>query len=132
MVQAIASQTLRSAPDMHVARQTLAERINILSRAHDTVIQGGLGSSDHVLAGVGFVEGKPALVELCCFLRFALCRQRFGEFQQIDQRKTLGFCKLQQGWEERILGRAANRCIHCIQNLQAGLTAGGGLMAVID
>ena len=45
MVQAIASQTLRSAPDMNVARQTLAERINILSRAHDTVIQGGLGSS---------------------------------------------------------------------------------------
>ncbi len=45
MVQAIASQTLRSAPDVNIARQTLAERINILSRAHDTVIQGGLGSS---------------------------------------------------------------------------------------
>ncbi len=45
MVQAIASQTLRSAPDVTVARQTLVERITILSRAHDTVIQGGLGSS---------------------------------------------------------------------------------------
>ena len=45
MIQAIASQTLRSAPNLTVARQTLGERITILGRAHDTVIQGGLGSS---------------------------------------------------------------------------------------
>ncbi len=45
MVQAIASQTLRTARDIPSARETLANRIRVLSNAHDTVIQGGLGSS---------------------------------------------------------------------------------------
>lgn len=45
MVQAIASQTLRTASDIPSARRTLSERITVLSNAHDTVIQGGLGSS---------------------------------------------------------------------------------------
>lgn len=45
MVQAIASQTLRSAEDVLSARKTLAARIGVLSAAHDTVIQGGLGTS---------------------------------------------------------------------------------------
>ena len=45
MVQAIASQTLRSAGDLNVARKTLSARIGVLSAAHDTVIQGGLGTS---------------------------------------------------------------------------------------
>ncbi|MDO9414670.1 sensor histidine kinase [Pararhizobium sp.] len=45
MVQAIASQTLRSARDMPTARRTLSDRIAVLSSAHDTVIQGGTGSS---------------------------------------------------------------------------------------
>ncbi|MES5098995.1 HWE histidine kinase domain-containing protein [Agrobacterium sp. BA1120] len=45
MVQAIASQTLRSAEDVSSARKTLSARIGVLSAAHDTVIQGGLGTS---------------------------------------------------------------------------------------
>jgi two-component sensor histidine kinase/PAS domain-containing protein len=45
MVQAIASQTLRTATDIPTARRALSERISVLSLAHDTVIQGGLGSS---------------------------------------------------------------------------------------
>lgn len=45
MVQAIASQTLRSADDLDTARKTLSARIGVLSAAHDTVIQGGLGTS---------------------------------------------------------------------------------------
>ena len=45
MVQAIASQTLRSAKNTTSARQTLSDRISVLSQAHDTVIQGGSGSS---------------------------------------------------------------------------------------
>lgn len=45
MVQAIASQTLRSAEDIASARKTLSSRIGVLSAAHDTVIQGGLGTS---------------------------------------------------------------------------------------
>lgn len=45
MVQAIASQTLRTAKDIPSARRTLMDRIAVLSAAHDTVIQGGLGSS---------------------------------------------------------------------------------------
>ncbi len=45
MVQAIASQTLRSAPDLQTARRTLADRIGVLAYAHDAVIRGGNGSS---------------------------------------------------------------------------------------
>jgi two-component sensor histidine kinase/PAS domain-containing protein len=45
MVQAIASQTLRTAPDMQTARRTLADRIGVLSYAHDAIIKGGSGSS---------------------------------------------------------------------------------------
>lgn len=45
MVQAIASQTLRSAPDLQTARRTLADRIGVLAYAHDAVIKGGNGSS---------------------------------------------------------------------------------------
>lgn len=45
MVQAIASQTLRSAESLDSARKTLSARIGVLSAAHDTVIQGGLGTS---------------------------------------------------------------------------------------
>ncbi|WP_210252959.1 PAS domain-containing sensor histidine kinase [Rhizobium sp. 18065] len=45
MVQAIASQTLRSAPDMQTARRTLSDRIGVLSHAHDAIIKGGNGSS---------------------------------------------------------------------------------------
>ncbi|UJW74585.1 sensor histidine kinase [Rhizobium sp. SL42] len=45
MVQAIASQTLRSAPDMQTARRTLSDRISVLSYAHDAIIKGGNGSS---------------------------------------------------------------------------------------
>lgn len=45
MVQAIASQTLRSAESLETARKTLSARIGVLSAAHDTVIQGGLGTS---------------------------------------------------------------------------------------
>lgn len=45
MVQAIASQTLRSAPDMVSARRTLTDRIAVLANAHDTIVQGGLGTS---------------------------------------------------------------------------------------
>lgn len=46
MVQAIASQTLRTAKDVLSARRTLSDRIAVLSAAHDTVIQGGLGTSE--------------------------------------------------------------------------------------
>ena len=46
MVQAIASQTLRTATDITSARRTLAERISVLSAANDTVIQGGVGQSE--------------------------------------------------------------------------------------
>ncbi|TDK31236.1 hypothetical protein E2F50_20000 [Rhizobium deserti] len=45
MVQAIASQTLRNAKDLRTARRVLSERIGVLSAAHDTVVQGGPGSS---------------------------------------------------------------------------------------
>ncbi|THV12431.1 PAS domain-containing sensor histidine kinase [Rhizobium rhizophilum] len=45
MVQAIASQTLRTATDVHTARRLLSDRISVLSAAHDTVIQGGFGTS---------------------------------------------------------------------------------------
>ncbi len=45
MVQAIASQTLRSSPDIPTARQRLSERIGVLSDAHDTILEGGRGSS---------------------------------------------------------------------------------------
>lgn len=45
MVQAIASQTLRTAPDMKTARRTLSDRISVLSYAHDAILQGGNGSS---------------------------------------------------------------------------------------
>jgi len=94
--------------------------------------QNGEIEADHMLARMRFIEGEPGLVELCRLLAIALRRQRFREFQQVHQRKALGSCKLQQSREERILGCAANRCIHCIQNLQTGRTAGGGTMAVID
>lgn len=45
MVQAIASQTLRNAPDIASARRSLSERIGVLSDAHDTILEGGRGSS---------------------------------------------------------------------------------------
>ncbi|KQY23688.1 sensor histidine kinase [Rhizobium sp. Root482] len=45
MVQAIASQTLRAAKDIPTAKRLLSDRIGVLSAAHDTVIQGGLGTS---------------------------------------------------------------------------------------
>lgn len=45
MVQAIASQTLRNAPDVASARRRLSERISVLSDAHDTILEGGRGSS---------------------------------------------------------------------------------------
>ncbi|WP_193753491.1 HWE histidine kinase domain-containing protein [Aureimonas ureilytica] len=40
VVQSIANQTLRSAPDMAVARDTLTKRIQALSRAHDLLLTG--------------------------------------------------------------------------------------------
>lgn len=43
MVQAIASQTLRSATDLASARKSLTARIAVLGHAHDTVVQGGGG-----------------------------------------------------------------------------------------
>ncbi|XUY26209.1 sensor histidine kinase [Agrobacterium sp. rho-8.1] len=46
MVQAIASQTLRTAKDISSARRTLSDRIGVLSAAHDTVILGGIGTSE--------------------------------------------------------------------------------------
>jgi two-component sensor histidine kinase/PAS domain-containing protein len=45
MVQAVASQTLRNAPDLATARKRLSERIGVLSDAHDTILTGGRGSS---------------------------------------------------------------------------------------
>ena len=45
MVQAIASQTLRSAPDLVSARRRLSERIAVLSAAHDLILTGGKGAS---------------------------------------------------------------------------------------
>ncbi|WP_158001966.1 sensor histidine kinase [Pseudorhizobium pelagicum] len=45
MVQAIASQTLRSAPDLVTARRRLSERIGVLSDAHDVILEGGRGAS---------------------------------------------------------------------------------------
>ncbi|MFP5076607.1 sensor histidine kinase [Rhizobium sp. YIM 134829] len=45
MVQAIATQTLRNAPDLPTARKRLNGRIAVLSAAHDTILQGGTGSS---------------------------------------------------------------------------------------
>ncbi len=45
MVQAIASQTLRNAPDLPTARKQLSERIGVLSNAHDTILEGGRGAS---------------------------------------------------------------------------------------
>jgi PAS domain S-box-containing protein len=45
MVQAIASQTLRSAPDLVTARRRLSERIGVLSDAHDVILKGGRGAS---------------------------------------------------------------------------------------
>lgn len=45
MVQAIASQTLRNAPDLASARMTLSDRIGVLSAAHDTILLGGMGST---------------------------------------------------------------------------------------
>ncbi|MGJ7041196.1 PAS domain S-box-containing protein, partial [Shinella sp. BE166] len=45
MVQAIASQTLKSAPDLATARLRLSERIAVLSEAHDAILEGGRGSS---------------------------------------------------------------------------------------
>ncbi len=45
MVQAIASQTLRYAPDMQTARRSLSDRIAVLSRSHDTILEGGTGHS---------------------------------------------------------------------------------------
>lgn len=45
MVQAIASQTLKNAPDLVTARQRLSERISVLSEAHDAILEGGRGSS---------------------------------------------------------------------------------------
>lgn len=45
MVQAIASQTLRSAPDLATARHRLSERIGVLSDAHDVILEGGRGAS---------------------------------------------------------------------------------------
>lgn len=45
MVQAIASQTLRNSSDLTSARRRLSERIGVLSDAHDTILEGGRGSS---------------------------------------------------------------------------------------
>jgi two-component sensor histidine kinase/PAS domain-containing protein len=45
MVQAIASQTLRYAPDTQTARTSLSDRIAVLSRSHDAIIEGGTGHS---------------------------------------------------------------------------------------
>lgn len=45
MVQAIASQTLRTAPDIATARKRLSDRIAVLSDAHDIILEGGRGSS---------------------------------------------------------------------------------------
>lgn len=45
MVQAIASQTLRTAPDIATARKRLSDRISVLSDAHDIILEGGRGSS---------------------------------------------------------------------------------------
>lgn len=45
MVQAIAFQTLRNAPDISTARKRLSERISVLSDAHDTILEGGRGAS---------------------------------------------------------------------------------------
>jgi PAS domain S-box-containing protein len=45
MVQAIASQTLRSSQDISTARRRLSERIAVLSEAHDLILEGGRGVS---------------------------------------------------------------------------------------
>ncbi|MCR6502111.1 PAS domain-containing protein [Shinella sp. CPCC 101442] len=45
MVQAIASQTLRSSQDISTARRRLSERITVLSEAHDLILEGGRGVS---------------------------------------------------------------------------------------
>ncbi len=45
MVQAIASQTLRSSPDLPTARKRLSDRIGVLSDAHDAILEGGRGAS---------------------------------------------------------------------------------------
>ena len=46
MVQAIASQTLRNAPDMGTARETLGSRLTALSRAHDLLLGPGQAAAE--------------------------------------------------------------------------------------
>ncbi len=46
MVQAIASQTLRNAPDMATARETLGSRLAALSRAHDLLLGPGQAATE--------------------------------------------------------------------------------------
>lgn len=46
VVQATASQTLRSATDLSTAAAVLTSRVQVLARAHDTLILGVAGSSD--------------------------------------------------------------------------------------
>lgn len=46
MVQAIAAQTLRNAPDMMTARETLGNRLAALSRAHDLLLGRSLDAAD--------------------------------------------------------------------------------------
>ena len=45
MVQAIVSQTLRSAEDVRSARTQVGQRIRVLSEAHDLILEEGRGSS---------------------------------------------------------------------------------------
>ena len=68
MVQAIASQTLRNAPDMESAKTILGERLQALGRAHDILLTGTGESADigAVIAGALklHLDGDAARVTL--------------------------------------------------------------------
>jgi len=61
MVQAIASQTLRNAPSIEVARETFGARLAALSRAHDLLVGGDWANASlaGIVDSVIGIQGEP-------------------------------------------------------------------------
>ncbi|WP_337269704.1 PAS domain-containing sensor histidine kinase [Oryzifoliimicrobium ureilyticus] len=112
MVQAIASQTLRHAIDTQTARTNLSDRISVLSRSHDAIIEGGTGHSrvgdlvaqmtaihdspDHprvLVAGPNMTVGsRPALSLSLILHELATNAVKYGALSSPDGRITLTWC----------------------------------------
>ena len=61
MIQAIVSQTMRSAPDLDAARKSISDRIQVLSKAHDMIQSGINGRANmlEIMEAVVDLHGDP-------------------------------------------------------------------------